>query len=380
MLKFIFGIIMLGCFAHCGLTQENSVDYRRVRIGGNHKHLVCGLDITPDGKYLAVSCVQDFPLAIFDWEKEQLVGEYNVGNWYAGSSVKFSRDGKYVLLNQLYYIDFAINKDREVNFEVIESATGKVIKRFDAYHAVSFTPDSKFAVSLTGEEVAFWDLSSGKKKKSFHVQKASNGLAISPDGRTIAISHKFSEKELKNQPRYKKDKKALKHAMKYKQKISVYDASTFEYKYTVAEYYDIVYKLEYSSDGNTLFCLQIPHLKAQTLAASRQTYIATINGKTGEPSRKGFTSQADYEPDFKLSHDGKLFGVVSKGARFLELHIYDFETGRMVRRFEQSYRLFEKNDGGMIVADSRTSFVFLPGDKTIVMTMGNHLIYWNLNL
>ena len=129
-----------------------------------------------------------------------------------------------------------------------------------------------------------------------------------------------------------------------------------------------------------MICLQIPHLKAQASNTARQTYVSSIDAIHGEALRKGFTSQAFYEPDFKFSHDGRLFGLVSKGARFLELHVYDVASGSMVRRFEQSYRLFEKNEGGMIAADSRMSFVFLPDDDTIVMTMGNHLIYWELNL
>lgn len=99
--------------------------------------------------------------------------------------------------------------------------------------------------------------------------------------------------------------------------------------------------------------------------------------ETGSPVRRGFTSKSFYEPDFKLSHDGKLLGIVSNNNRFLELHVYDFETGEMTHRFQQSFRLFEKNDGEMIGVDSRIFFVFLPDNESILMTMGNHLIQWN---
>jgi hypothetical protein len=145
----------------------------------------------------------------------------------------------------------------------------------------------------------------------------------------------------------------------------------------VNEVYDIVYRLDYSADGNTLFCLQIPHVKANP-GLQRQTFISTINGITGEPSRKGFISLAPFEPDFKLSHDGKLFGVVSQGKKFPEIHIYDFATGKMLKRFELSVRLFEKSNGELQVTDSRLSFVFLPDNKRIMMTMGNRLLLWNM--
>jgi len=122
--------------------------------------------------------------------------------------------------------------------------------------------------------------------------------------------------------------------------------------------------------------LNIPHTKIQN-TAERQTYLQVVNMETGVPQRRGFTSKAIYEPDFKVSSDGKLLGIVSNSNRFLELHIYDFETGKMLYRFQQAFRLFEKNETGMIVADSRSSFVFLPDNETAVMTMGNHLVYWN---
>ncbi len=53
------------------------------------------------------------------------------------------------------------------------------------------------------------------------------------------------------------------------------------------------------------------------------------------------------------------------------------KKGQWCIRFQQSYRLFEKNDGEMIAVDSRIFFVFLPDNESILMTMGNHLIQWN---
>jgi len=105
-----------------------------------------------------------------------------------------------------------------------------------------------------------------------------------------------------------------------------------------------------------------------------------IYPRDGTPLRTGFTSSAPYEPDYKLSNNEKLFGIISQGTRFVELHIYDIRSGKMLQRFEQSYRLFEKKDGDLIVADSRASFVFLPGDEQVLMTMGNRLLIWNLNI
>ena len=359
------------------MGQGSNMEFERIRIG-DERHIICGLELAPDQSYLAISSIQSFPFYKFDYGNRNVIEQFDVGNWYAGSSVNHSTDGKHILLQQLFYLDYRPNNDREVNFEVIESASGRVVKRFDEYHAVALSPDNHYAVSLTSDEVAFWELSTGNKTKAFKVSKASNGLAVSPDGRFIAVSHLPDESELKKDAYYKKNKKALKAALKYKQQLSIYDATTLERLYTVNSLYDIVFRLEYSPDGQTLFCLHVPHTKVKTGVGSYQTYISTIDGKSGEALRKGFTSLYNYEPDFKLSPDGKFFGVVSRSTKFPELHIYDFATGKLLERFEMSYRLWEKTDGGFNPGDGRMSFAFLPDNKTVVMTNGNHLIYWKL--
>lgn len=357
------------------LSQATDIEYERIKIG-DARHIVSGLSLSPDNSVLAISSIQGFPFYLFDWKNREVLKEFNVGNWYAGSSIDYSVKGKYILMNQLFYADFALNKDREVKFDIIDAKTGDRVKRFEEYHAVAISPDEKYALALTGESVIFWDLESNSMETAFNVDEATNAIAISPDGKLIAISQKLSEESAENIPQLQRDKKALKSALKYKQQISIYETATFKKLYTVNELYDIIYKLRFSANGNNLFCLNIPHLKLQN-NAKRQSYINVIDVEAGTPKRRGFTSQAYYEPDFKLSHDGKLLGVVSNNNKFLELHVYDFEKGTMVHRYQQSYRLFEKNDGEMIAVDSRIFFVFLPDNESILMTMGNHLIKWN---
>jgi hypothetical protein len=51
-----------------------------------------------------------------------------------------------------------------------------------------------------------------------------------------------------------------------------------------------------------------------------------------------------------------------------------------MKRFELATRLLEKHDDELIVGEMRTSFVFLPDDNTVLLTMGNHLVMWEINL
>ncbi|RLD52350.1 MAG: hypothetical protein DRJ05_17505 [Bacteroidetes bacterium] len=359
------------------IAQGINLDFERIKVGEDVKHILVGLDISPDGEQLAISGVQGFPFYIYNWKERKIIKQFDVGEWYAGSAVRYSSTGKYILLQQLFYMDMSLNKDREVNFEIVNAGTGKRMLRFDECHAVAISPDENFALALSGNTISIWNIESGKKENSFKVHEASNGIAISPDGNTIAISHGINDEELQAMPKYKKDKKGRKFILKYKQQITLYDAHSFKKKMTVNEFYDIVYRLEYSNEGKELFCLNIPHLKAQSGVGMRQTYVSIIDGASGEPQRRGFNSQSIYEPDFKLSPDGKLFGIISHQSRFLELHVFDAETRKMLYRYTQSFRLFEKSEGEFTMPDSRASFVFLPNEETIVMTMGNRLIFWN---
>lgn len=374
-MKKLITTLFLSVLFYAATAQGTDYNYERIRIG-DAKHIVCGLVLSPDQSKLAISSIQGYPFYLYDWKNRKVLKKYNVGNWYAGSSVSYSKGGKYILLNQLYYLDFAPNKDREVNFEIINAGTGARVKRFEALHSVKFTPDEEYVITLTGDEVGFFNLTTGKFETSFTVPDATNSVAISPDGKQIAVSHKLYESDADSYPTLKRDKKAKKNGLKYKQEITIFDAVTFKKLYTVHELYEIIYKLQFSSDGRFLLVLNIPHAK-QMNAGGRQSFINVINMETGQAIRRGFVSRSDYEPDFKLNHDGTLLGIISKSNRFMELHIYDFLSGKMLYRFQQAYRLFEKNDGGMIAADSRSTFVFLPDDKTVLMTMGNHLVLWD---
>lgn len=360
--------------------QSTNTDFERVVIKDD-LYILSGIDLSNDQKILAISSTQSNPFYLYDLQNRQVTAEWDVANWYAGSEVQFSANDSYVLLRQLFYLDFNLNKDREVEFEIIDAKTGRLIKRFVEYHQVIITEDEQYAVAISGDEIVFWSLPDAKRAKSFKVTDATNAIAISPDGQWIAVSHKPDANKLKKDPRYKKNKKSLKIDSKFKERISVFDTDNFELKYTVDDLYHVVYKIDFSKNGEFIFVQHIPHGRAKSASTFREAYVSMADAKTGEALRKGFMARTNAEPQFKLSHDGRYFGVVSFTNRFPEVQIYDFETGRMLDRFELAYRLYEKNAGGSILpSDGRTAFDFLPDNETVVMIMGNHLVYWKPQL
>jgi hypothetical protein len=361
------------------MAQGTNYDYEMIKIG-NVKNILAWLALNPDNKTLAATSIQSFPLFIYDLETNQVNNKFDVGNWYAGSRADYSINGKYILLTQLFYMDYAPNKDRTVNFEVLDAATGKSMLNFGNYHDARITPDEKYLVTLSeGDKVGIHEIETRKEMRSFVVPQATNSMAVSSDGNLIAVSHKTYKADLVKNPAYKNNKKNQPILENYKQQISVFDYATFKKLYTIDAFYDLVYRLEYSSDGKYLFIYSIPHTKLQG-PNGKKSYVEVVNAKTGEPLRNSFGSLANYEPDFKLSHSGKYFGIISLSTKFPELHIYDFESNELLMRFELSYRLFEKTKEGEFPTDGRASFIFLPGDHEVLIAFGNGVIKWKMEL
>ena len=376
------GIILTVAFSfliYSSNSQGTNYEYDKIQIG-EAKNLLVWLALHPDDKTLAVTSHQSFPLYMYSLETKQVENEFDVGNWYAGSRAKYSLTGKYLMLQQLFYMDYSQNKDREVNFEVMDVSTGKSMLNFGDYHDAKITPDEKYLVTLSGgNKVAIHDIETRKELRSFSVPQASNSLAVSADGKFIAVSHKTYMNDLKNNPAYKNNKKNQPILEKYKQQVTVFDYNTFEKLYTIDAFYDLIYLMDYSDNGDYLFIYSIPHTKLQG-PNGKKSYVEVVNAKTGEPLRQSFGSLAVYEPDFKLSQNGKYFGIISLSKKFAELHIYDFKTNELLKRFELSYRLFQKAAEGEFPGDGRASFVFLPGDEEVLIVFGNRVIKWKIDL
>ncbi len=359
-------------------AQFSETGFERIKIKGL-ENKIAGIDLSPNGKTLAISQSRSKPLILWDHETRQVTGELNAGQWWSGSRVNHSSTGKYLLLQQLMYVDFSKNKNRELPVQLIDVGTGEQILAFDKCQDLIVTNDEKYAIALIANEVGFYSLPSGKKEKSFMVEGLTNAVAESPDGKMIAISRKVALNDLSEQARSRKNKKSLKFTLNYKEVVSIYDAETFKPVFTVGEFYDKVYRLKFSPDRQSLFCLQIPPAKARTVA-DPMVYVNIVEAPSGQPLRKAFTAQAVYEPAFEISHNGKMAALATKGSKFQEINLFDLESGQILKRFELGHRLFEKDEEGLKVTDSSfPSMVFLPDDEAMLISLSNHLILWNLN-
>lgn len=366
-------------FFSLSIKAQTSDNFKEFKVG-DEKSVRSGVALSPDGKTVAIAGMQGFPLFIYDWENDKVIKKFDVGNWYAGSKVDYSAKGTYLLLQQTFYNDYNPNKDREVDFEIIDAETGKIVQKINKAHSIKIANSEKFYVVLSGDKVDFHELPSGKKIKTLNVDRATNSVAISPDEKWVAVSHRPTLEQVKNSPTIRNDKKAkkaIKPALKYREMITVYNAETLKKEKTINELYDIIYRLQFSKDGSKLYSYSIPHSKMQFSTAGRQGYIYSVDMPSATPSRTAYMTLAIYEPQFQSNKDKTVFGVVSTD-KFPEIVLYNYANGRALVKFNLETRLGQALKSGMIT-DARASFAFLPNNKILIVS-GTKTILWDPEL
>ncbi len=316
-------------------------------------------------------------------KSHELVGVHDVGNWYAGSRLSTSTTGKYVLLQQLFYLDFSPNKDREVQFQVVELGSGKSVLKISAAHDAEFHPNEEELIVLEGDDVYSYPLSGAGKKRLFPVPAATNCLAISPDGKQIAISHYPEDDYLNDFLTKKRQKKNFKLYKKFRQCVSVYSTDSFEKLYTVDDMFDIPYVLQYAPRGDYLICYSVPHTKVVAKTGMNGSkYISKIDASDGRCLPDvGFVSNSIYEPDIEFSHNMDYIAIVTTNTKYPEIWVCNFHTGSIIARFELAQRLFEGMKKGEIPADAgRVGIAFSPDDEQMYITNGSMIYKWENTL
>jgi hypothetical protein len=370
---------LLSLLALAVSAQDDGQVYRIIKVGGQETmsgFLTCWLDLTSDQKTVGMSSTQGFPYRSFPIDHEDDVRSMDIGNWYAGSRARFSPSGKYLLLQQLFYLDYAPNKDRPIKYEVVDVAAKKAVISFEDLFAAALTPDEATVVTLGEDGLHLVDIGTGKRAGT-SLERTGNAVAVSTDGARIAVAHKPTKEELLALTTLRNDKDAVKSALKVGQIVTIYDRWTLRPIATLDELFDKVFRLEYSPDGRDLWIHAKPHTRKGGNPNVNQSYVSVADAMANTMRRTAFPSLAYYEPDFRISDDGSLFAIGSQGGKYLELHLYDRNTGTMKDRFVLSHRLWEKLfTKAEFPSDGRLSFVFLPDGKRLLMTFGNRLIEW----
>ncbi len=330
---------------------------------------ISDMELSPDQKTLAIGTGRG-PILIWDVPSEKYVKRIEVQDYFAGPRIEYSQNGKYLLLQKTYYTDNNLNKDRATKIDVVEIESGKVIFNKPAVHDAVISYDCKYS----GTSVEIFDLATGNSVRTITVEDATNALAISNDGNTVAVSHKLRKDDIDDIPSIRSDKKTIKSVLKFREGVSFYDFTSGKRIKTASDIFDIVYSIRYTADGKRLLVYNVANSKLQAQAGGsdggRQGYISQIDATTCEVLRT-IVSSMIAEPDYKESSDNKYLGVSSREASPVVL-LYDMEMGDLLHRFEVPIRLFKD------VAGNPPAFIFLPDNKTVWLNHAGKLAIWKL--
>jgi WD40 repeat protein len=175
-----------------------------------HKHMLCGVALSPDGRLLASGDVQS-TIRIWDFKTGKVIHEFDLQSGTEALSLAFSPDSKTLacggawndssfLPKGVFIIQGVKMTRKEGNFVLQwDVATGKEIRRFgglkDKIKSIAFAPDGHtLAAASRDGTIALWDSATGKERLYIvahpnHKEAAfSNSpcLVFSPDSKLLA--------------------------------------------------------------------------------------------------------------------------------------------------------------------------------------------------
>lgn len=351
------------------------IDQAALGVGDTHVH--SWIDRSPDGRTLAVSATAASPLLIMDANDLSIQKRLDVGDWKVGTRVTHSTTGKYLLLEAIEYLQYSPRGKQERRFAVVDANSGAfVVQAVEAY-AAAIAADERsmyFAGKDGVQRVAF---ATGATAKLPGLHRVATALALSPDGKHIALAYDPTVADLALIPSIRNDKKAIKAALKIGQVVHVHELTTGAFQFSVQELFDRAFRLRYAPDGTELWIHAKPASHKSANPDVTLSYVDVAAPRTGAMQRAAFPSHALYEPTFCADAANTRFAIGSQKGNHLEVHLYDRTTGSMGGRFILDERLFTRlKQQNEKWSDKRIGLALLPDGKRMLMTFGSRLIEW----
>jgi hypothetical protein len=371
----VAGLLALATCAQSDGQVYRILDTEAMGIPKGHVH--SWVDRSPDGRTLAVAATGSWPLLVLDATDLKVLRTIDVGDWKVGARIDHSAKGTYALLEEIDYLAYSPNKEHARRVAVLELSSGLLVLRAEQAFAAAITADERTLYSIDADGLWTTDLASGERRAVQGFERSGRALALSPDGRHIAIAYDPTEAELELIPTVRDDRKAIKAALKLGQVVLVHDLNSGERLFPVAELFDKVFRLAYSGDGRELWIHAKPGTQKGANPDITLSYLDVADANTGKMGRSSFPSHALYEPTYCGDPANERIAIGSQKGRYLEVHLYDRGTPAMAGRFVIDERLF-KNDqeGAEKWSDARVGFALLPDGKRLLMTFGSRLIEW----
>ena len=352
------------------------------QIGKPYPFWAEALAYSPDGETLAMGGFTNFVahLRLIDARTRKQLADVQLGKTVP-TRLAFTKDGsRLVVVESVPEKESRITIRDATTLEQIrriepEGFSGRWLSQLWTDPSIALTPDSRSLIT-TSEigELAWWDLSSGRKTRTLEVPEGYRALAVSPDGRYAAIglddgtrvidlrtgAGTTSRGSLASSPiwlQYSPDGTLL-VATSRDGSVTVWDAGAPIPRETLRGHSDSVWQPVFSPDGKTLYTM-----------SSDATSIAWDLSRARRFGRPfTFTHDRGHYawPDIhrgKFSPDGRLIAVGLNNSGIRILHAKTLEPVGVL-----------PETGGEV-----TDFTFSPGGETLATVTGEGRIsVWNV--
>ena len=209
------------------LVQAQIIDedhLRKVSVGTHPGPITC-LEPLPDGRTLVAGCGDNGGILFIDTTSWSVTRHLPLSGFKDGPRIRASRDGRLLLLKELWRFAAGGKEDLQGTHMVIDAASGATVLDAGKGMDASMSADGTMLAELDGGRVTLHSLPDGRTIRTIDVEQATNAVALSPDGRTVAVSHRPTEELLAGVPSMRADKKAQKAGLKYRQMVSLYNTA-----------------------------------------------------------------------------------------------------------------------------------------------------------
>jgi hypothetical protein len=238
----------------------------------------------------------------------------------------------------------------------------------DKVHDAALSADEQLLYTLEGEQITVRALPSGDETGRIPVPLGRNSMAVSTDGRWIAVTHRPTLPQLETVPSMRNDKKALKPAMKFREMVSLYDAVTGKLVGTVPEIYDRVYTMAFSEQGDRLLVYSVAHTRIEATGMP-EGVVSMVEMPTMVPLRTGFLSLMN-DPQLEPNPQGDRIALASsEGFNKRKMYVYDMHTGAFTLDLDLDQR-WGRDLANLEHHDGRVPYHFLADGRTLVFGSG----------
>lgn len=376
--------VLTGCMLQFATTAQiiDEDALRRIDLP-ERPGMIAGIATVGDGRTVAVSISKGGGVLLVDTATWTVVRTLPAPGFHDGARPTASQDGRFLHLAELYRYANLGRKDLKGRQVVLDLSTGAELITEEGAVEGAMDPAGRLLVTLRGEQLTVRAINNGDERRTIDVPGATNALAISPDGRFIAVSHRPTEEQLLKVPSVRNDRKAMKSALRYRQLVSIHAVADGRVVATVPEVYDIIRSMAFSPAGDRLLVYSTTDLKLAPDFGARPFdfnyvdqagHVDQVAVEGWVPLRASCMSRMS-EPSLAVSPDGVLLALSStEGRNKRKLQLYDTATGDTYLMIDlEQKRASDKGEGEQ--HDGRLAYCWT-SDGRLLIGQGDHIGIW----